>query len=456
MIDRSAPPSLALPRRAAMPRVEHARLANGLRLLLVERRELPLVHLQFGGLAGAELDPPGRAGLATLTAALLDEGTARRSSSEIAGAIESLGGHLSTTAGWEACYARSTVLRSALEPALALLAEVIRSATLPETEFERLRRQRQAELLHRRSQPAALAEERLARVLYGDGVYGYLSSGDETTTAALRHEDSRAFFRHLAPDRGWLIAVGALAPGELLAQAEALFGDWSAAGTIAPPGGSTEALPRLGRTVDVIDRPGAAQTELRLGHGGLPKLHPDRVPLAVGNALLGGKFTSRINLNLRERRGLTYGAFSRLAERRGPGPFSVGAAVATEHVGLAVREVLAEMERLRQEPPAEAELADTRSYLLGVFPYQLQTSDDLAHKLDELAIYGLPDDYHESRLREIEAVRPEDVRQAAAKHLRPESAAIVAAGPAAELVPQLEGLAEVRVSGGQTADVAVD
>src|SRR4029453_17686090 len=149
------------------------------------------------------------------------------------------------------------------------------------------------------------------------------------------------------------------------------------------------------------------------------------------------------NLNLRERRGLTYGAFSRLSDRRGPGPFSVGAAVATERTGEAVRETIGEIERLRQDQVGEEELADTKSYIVGVFPYQLQTGDDLVHKLEELALYRLPDEHFERRLREVEAVTAEQVLMAARTHLRPETLAIVAAGPAAELVKQLEGLGEL-------------
>jgi zinc protease len=204
-------------------------------------------------------------------------------------------------------------------------------------------------------------------------------------------------------------------------------------------------LPRTGVTVDIIDRPASAQTELRLGHPSLGKLHDDRVPLGVANSILGGKFTSRINLNLREKRGLTYGAFTRLADRRGPGPFTMSAAIDSERVGEAVRETIGEIERLCSEPAAEAELADSKSYIVGVFPYQLQTGDDLLHKLGELALYGLPDDYFERRLRQVEAVTTEDVLRVARAHLEPGHLAIVAAGPADRLARQLEDLGELRV-----------
>lgn len=444
MIDRSQPPRLAAARRAALPPVRRAVLSNGLRVLAVEDPGAPVVRLTLGGEAGAEHDPASFAGRATLTAALLDEGTATRNSTEIAEAIETVGGQLSTGSGWEAMAVRIAVLATALPGAFDLAAEVFLAATFPLEEFERLRRQRLAELMQRKTQPAALADERLARVLYGDAPYGRPLSGDETSNLALTRDDAARFFApRLAPDKAWLVASGALSFAELLTRAEQALGGWQAAATEGPV--DSPPLMRSAVTVDIVDRPASAQTELRMGHAGLPKLHPDRVALSVANALLGGKFTSRINLNLRERRGLTYGAFSRLADRRGTGPFSVGAAVATERVGEAVRETIAEIERLRQEPVDAQELADTKSYIVGVFPYQLQTGDDLVHKLEELALYRLPDDHYERRLREVEAVAPEDVLRVVRAHLRPQTLAIVAAGPAADLAKQLEALGELRV-----------
>jgi len=444
VIDRSAPPPLGAAQRAMLPEIHRATLGNGLRLLAVESGTLPLTRLEFGWEAGAEHEMAANAGLATLTAALLDEGTVGRTSSEIATAIEGLGGHLATVAGWESAAVRFGVLAPSLAPAFELACEILRAATFPIEEFERLRRQRLADLLHRRTQPAALAEERLARILYGDGPYGRPLSGDDASTAALSREDAVRFSSaRLTPAGAWVLAAGAAPFGELLARVEDLLGDWSGAAPPAPP--PPVPLPRTGVTVDIIDRPASAQTELRLGHPSLGKLHDDRVPLGVANSILGGKFTSRINLNLREKRGLTYGAFTRLADRRGPGPFTMSAAIDSERVGEAVRETIGEIERLCSEPAAEAELADSKSYIVGVFPYQLQTGDDLLHKLGELALYGLPDDYFERRLRQVEAVTTEDVLRVARAHLEPGHLAIVAAGPADRLARQLEDLGELRV-----------
>jgi zinc protease len=194
-----------------------------------------------------------------------------------------------------------------------------------------------------------------------------------------------------------------------------------------------------------MDRPGAAQTELRLGHVGVPRTHPDWFPVNVLNMLLGGKFTSRINLNLRERHSYTYGANSRFSSRLGPGPFVVDTAVATESTGAAVREVLGELRRIREEPVEPDELSETLSYMIGVYPYTLQTMGDVAKRLEILSVYGLPDDYYDTYVDRLAAVTREDLLAAAQQHLHPDHIAIVAVGPADVLVPQLEGLGEVTV-----------
>ncbi|HEX5758503.1 MAG TPA: insulinase family protein, partial [Thermoanaerobaculia bacterium] len=219
----------------------------------------------------------------------------------------------------------------------------------------------------------------------------------------------------------------------------------AAGGAAPPPPPEVRPAPLAGITVHVVDRPAAAPTELRLGHAGLPRRHPDYSPLVVLNTLLGGQFTSRINLNLRERHGYTYGAHSRFVGRQGPGPFLVSAAVATEVAGAAAREVLGELARIQEEPVPAAELEETRDYLIGVFPYTVQTIGDLAKRLEVLATYGLPDDYFESYLDRVRQVTAEEVQTLARRHLDPRRIAVVAVGPAERLEGQLSALGPVTV-----------
>ncbi len=443
-VDRSRPPAPGALRPFHFPAVRHVRLGNGLELYTVRHGEVPLVSLELVVPAGGRLDPPGKGGLATLTAGLLDEGTRRSSALEIAARMERLGGELGTAADWDAAYLYGGMLAENLRAGLELLAEVAASPTFPPQEVERLRRHRLAELLRRRHDPGILADERLTAEVFAGTVYGRPLLGDEATVGAIDRGDVVGLYeRHYTARGAALIAVGDLVPEELPALAEEIFGELAGPEPPAPP--AVEPAPLPGVAVHVVDRPGAAQTELRLGHAGVPRRHPDYSPLLVLNTLLGGSFTSRINLNLRERHGYTYGAASRFIGRQATGPFVISAAVATEAAGAAAREVLGELERLRQEPVGPGELEDTRSYLIGVFPYTMQTIGDLAKRLETLAVYALPDDYFERYLERVRTVTAEEVLELARRHLHPARLAIVAVGPAESLAPQLAPLGPVTV-----------
>lgn len=459
VIDRSAPPPAGEVHPFRFPHFVRRRLPSGISAYAAQLPGVPLASVELLTAAGAQHDPAGREGLATLTAALLDEGAAGRSAMEIAGSVERLGGHLVTGADWDSGYAGILILSRHLEAGVRLLSEVATAPTFPEAEVERLRRQRVTELLRRRHQPAAIADEQLAAAIYQGTVYACSPLGTEAAISSLRRDEMLGFYRrrYRLPE-AILIAVGDVDPETLLAGADAALaaspalsagagaGEGEGAASAAawrPPDIRPAPLPGL--RVVVADRPGAAQTELRLGHASVPRAHPDFTTLAFLNTLLGGKFTSRINLNLRERHGYTYGAASRFSGRLGPGPFVVSAAVATESAGAAVREVLSELRRIRDEPVTREEMEETRSYMLGVFPYTVQGMSDVSRRLADLAVYGLPDDYYERYLRTIASLSRADLQEAARRHLDPDRLAIVAVGPADPLRRQLEGLGEVVV-----------
>lgn len=443
-VDRSVPPRSESPRRLRFPAFDRFRLDCGLEVLLAPRHAVPMVEVALLLPAGAERNPLDRPGLAALTASLVDEGTRRRSGPRIAEDVERLGASLSTHADWNSADLGAQLLAKDLAMGIELLAEIAREPVFPDAEVERLRRQALTELLRRRDQPAILAEEALARGLYPGTPYGELLLGSAAALTSLGRGEIEAF--HAAgyrPGGGALLIGGDFDAGVARAALEAAFGDWrDGEATPAPP---VSPPLRRARSVRIVDLPKAAQTELRLGHVGVPRTHPDRPRLTLLNTLLGGKFTSRINLNLRERNGFTYGASTRYVDRRGPGPFVFSAAVATEVAGAAVRETLAELERIRAEPVGVDELAETKSYLLGVFPYTLQTVGGLLGRLEELAVYGLADDHFDRSLEAIEAASASDLLELARAHVRPEEVLIVAAGPAAQLTPQLEPYGPVTV-----------
>jgi zinc protease len=439
--DRSAPPPAGPRRRASLPPFERGRLATGLELLVAPRPDVPLVETALLLPAGGDRNPPDRAGLSALVAALVDEGSARRSGLEIAAEVERLGGGLASHADWNAAQIEISLLADDFARGLEIVREITVSPSFPEEEVERLRRQTLTELERRRDQPAHLAEEALADLLYRGTAYGAPLQGRRASLVALARGELVEF--HGASYRaaeGHLVVVGAVDAGEVRRRVEAVFGDWSGE---APPAAPPVAPAPQRRRVAIVDRPHAAQTELRLGQVGPLRTDPDRSRLGLLNSILGGKFTSRLNLELRERRGLTYGVSSRFVDRRGPGPFVIAAAVANESVGVAVAETLAAVDRVRAEPVGDDELEETKNYLIGVFPYTLQTNAGLLNRLADLALYALPNDHLERAMDEIEAATPGAIRALAERHLRPERAAIVAVGPAAQLAPQLERFGEV-------------
>jgi zinc protease len=443
MPDRSRPPRIGAPSPFRFPSFDKQRLENGLQVYLAPCRRGPLIHLHLTCPGGAQFDPPAAAGRATLVSSLLDEGTERLSALEIAAQVEQLGGYLVTQADWDAAWLSIGLLSQHLDLGLQLLSELARQATFPEGEIDRLRRRRLANLRRRLSQPSLLAADGLASALYTESAYASPLVGTATSIASLRRDDLVGFYRrHVTPSGSALIAVGDLEIDSLAAAVSTAFQTWHAKAAPAPPAVQPRAIDGL--EICVVDRPDSPQTELLMGHAGVSRKHPEFARLQVLNALLGGKFTSRINLKLREQLGITYGAHTDFSGRLGPGPFVAGAAVATDAAATAVREILAELRQLQQELVPRQELEEAKSYLLGVFPYTLQRIEGVADRLADLATYGLADDHYNRQLRAIRRVEPEDVRRLARDHLRPDAIVAVAVGPRETLQPQLETLAPVR------------
>jgi zinc protease len=444
-VDRTVPPPPGRMRPFRFPPFLRTRLPSGLTVAAARLPGLPLVSMEVVTPAGGQYETEGQEGVAALTAALLDEGTARRSAIEIAAAAERLGGYFTTGADWDVGYLATGLLAANRVAGLELLAEVTLSPTFPEAEIDRLRRQRLAEIVRRSQDPSALADDRFHREIYRGTVYAHSLLGEEGSISRLDRDSLRVFYQdHYGLAGAALIAVGDFDPEKLLGEAAEAFASGGSAAA-APPPPTVRPLALPGISVHIVDRPGAAQTEIRLGHPGVPRTHPDWILLVVLNTLLGGNFTSRINMNLRERHGFTYGAASRFSARMGPGPFQVSAAVATDAAGAAAREVLHELRRIREAPVEPGELDETRRYIVGVFPYTVQTIGDLAKRLETMTIYGLPDDYYTRYLEKVAGVTREEILEAARRHLDPERCAVVAVGPADVLEPQLAGLGPVTV-----------
>ncbi|HKP73910.1 MAG TPA: pitrilysin family protein [Longimicrobiaceae bacterium] len=438
--DRGAVP----PRGALRPFHFHAvhrrALPNGLGILAAEVRNFPVVTIDLVIDAGALTEPPERAGVAALTAGLLESGAAGMSAAEIAERVYGLGLSLDAGVSWDTSQTGFTCLRSRVEPAFELLAAIARESSFPADEVDRVRDERVTGIVQRRGTPSSAADEASHRWIYAPGTpFARPLGGMLRTLQGLTRDEVAAFYaRRYRPETTTLVAAGDISVDEVVALAERWFGDWEGGGERTAPAASA---PRLDHTtVVLLDRPGAVQSEIRLGHVGVERTSPDYFAVTVLNAILGGTFSSRLNLNLRERLGFTYGASSVFAPRRLPGPFSMTTAVQTEVTAQAVAEMLRDLREMREAEVTPAELDDARNFLAGVFPLALQTTDGVAGKLSSIATYGLPDDYFDHYRDGILAVTAADVLDAARRRLWPDRAAIVIAGDAARIRGELEGL----------------
>lgn len=422
------------------PEVTREELPDGLVLLHARHGDLPLVTLSLVAEAGGVEEPAERAGLAHMTANALASGTSRRSADEIAWAIESLGIHLQAHAGWDAAYLRMTVPTGRLDEAAELFADVVRDPVFPEGEITRLREQQLAGILQRRKQPGTLAGDAAARAIFADDVpWSRPLAGTTETVRELGRADVAAFHRaRYTPRASALIVVGSIDRAAARALAERWFGDWQGP-AVSRRGVRVRSASDRPRVV-VVDRPGAVQSEIRIGHVGVERSTPDYFPLVVMNTVLGGSFTSRLNMNLREKHGFTYGVRSGFTMRRHPGPFLVQAAVANDVTARAVEEALREIDGLREHGATPKELDSARDYLGGILPLQLQTTAQLAGRLEDLVVYDLPLDWFTNYRSSIAQVEPDDVLRVAREHVRPDRFAVVVVGAAEQVAPDLEKL----------------
>jgi len=431
-IDRTTAPSPDPPRPYHFPHVTRTTLPNGLRVLVAENHNAPLVSLRALVRSGADHDTRQTAGLASLTADLLDEGAGDRDAIRLAEDVGILGGALATGADWDASYISLDVLSGNADPATAIFGDVIARPELPADGLERVRAERLNEILQQRNEPSAIAGKRFANLLYGTGAYGNSIIGNAETVSRLTIEDVRRFFeQHYIPNNSAVVVSGDIESAAAVALMDRALRDWPRRDEVPRPNVIAQEIDAS--RIYVIDRPQAVQSEIRVGHIGVARSSEDYFPLSVMNAIFGGVFNSRINLNLRERHGYTYGARSQFAFRRQAGPFVIAAPVRNEVTRESVSEVLAELRRIRTGDIEDYELDDTKSYLMGVFPATVQTASDIASRLVDMELYGLPEDYFDRYRENIAAVSKEGIAHVAQKYLDPDRVLIVIVGNAQEI-----------------------
>ena len=420
-VDRSRAPSVGPDPTFVFPTARRTTLPNGLDVRTIQHRKMPVVSALLLLRCGAASDPAGQAGLASLTAALLDEGTRVRTGLEVSECFGRLGAQFDVDAGMDATMVRLTTLARVAGDGLSLLAELVREPRFDTGAFDRVRALRLDRLAQLREVAPVIADRTFARLLYGRQPYGHLPFGTEGGVRTLARDDIVRFHAQCyRPTLATLIVVGDGSHENLAGMAAEAFASWAGASEASEPvGGHSEVAADPPRLV-VVDRPGAAQSDLRIGHVAVSRDTPDYFPLLVLNMALGGQFTSRINLNLREDKGYTYGVRSAFDFRRRPGPFLVQTAVETAATSASIREVLDEIRAVRDgRPVTRLELERAVTGLTRGYPRGFETAEQVARGLAQVALHGLPDDHFSQFGRRVAAVSVADVAQVALDHLDP-------------------------------------
>jgi len=440
-------------------RLHVATLGNGLRVIVLEDPRLPRFGLGLAVRRGAASEPIGQAGVASFLADLMERGAGERDALALAEAVDGLGASFGVSAGWDEMSADVSGLSRDLDALFPILVDLVRRPRLAPEEAEKVRAETLAALERAKDDPGTLAGWNLARAVYGEHRFGLSIDGTPESVGGLDAERARAFHERLfVPGNAILYASGDLDAEDVVARAEAAFGDW-AAGPVPEPGLAPPARSPEARRIVVVDRPDLGQAQIMMGHEGVARTDPERIPAALMNVTLGGGgFSSRLMTVIREREGLAYGVGSAFRLRRGGGPFVVGGATRVPEARRAIDLMLAELtgdapcpstaaelEGIRASPPSAEEVAHARTYAAGRFVLGLETSGAVLASLVDLDVHGLPLDGLDTYRARVAAVTPEDAAEQARKRIHPDRAAIVVVGPAETLAPALEALGPVEV-----------
>lgn len=428
-----------------LPDIHQTTLPNGMKLLGVEYERAPWLSLTLMNKRGSETDPSGKPGVADWTAELLTLGTEARSQLQLALDIESRGALLSGHAGFDAAMVSLDGLAEDFHELMATLAEIVQTPAFPEEEFLFLRERRRAELVHQQDEPREVASLRFLRLFFGESPYGHAVQGELQTLEAMGLADLQDYYRReFSPATATLVAVGMM-DFEAVAQAGArLWETWS--GGAASPAYTEPPTHLCPPGLYLLDRPDLTQSEIRVGHLGLRRAHPDYFPLKLVNYILGeGGFSSRLMSRIRSDLGFTYGIRSTFSFRRAPGPFTVSTFTPAANTAAVVQEIQAVIRKVRDQGVTAQELAEAQSYFVGHFPLGLETPRGIARQVLSIDLYDLSRDYLKGYCDQIRDVTLEASAQAAQTHLHPEDLVTLVMGPAAQCAEALKELGPVQI-----------
>ncbi|MBB5063380.1 pitrilysin family protein [Granulicella mallensis] len=443
---RKTVPKAGPPVTVHLPVPQTFTLANGLKVYVVEERSLPVLSATLVARAGSENNPSGKEGLASLTSQTMGEATTTRDLKQLADAQERIGTRIGVGSSMDGSTASMTVLTNHTREGFDLLSDVVEHPAFKVEDLDRLRKQRLIGIQQETDSVSAMAQRVGPKLVYGDQPYGHSQTGTNESVTGLTRDDVTGFYAdHYGPADSALVLVGDVTPAEARKLAEQYFGKWTGKATAAI---TLPSAPTLTPThVVIVDKPGAPQSALIAYGLGVPGNSPDLQPLQVMNYVLGGSFASRINMNLREVHGYTYGASSNYSLYRGGGPFQAGGLVRTDVTGPAAKELMTEIRRFPSTPPTEAELNEAKTARIQSLPGQFETTGSIASSMGSIFLYDRPLDYYATLPEKYRAVTAAEVERVAKEDVHPDELIIVAAGDRAKIEPQLKdaGLGPVEV-----------
>ncbi len=435
---KTAPSAGPLP-EAHLPVPKVFTLDNGLHVYLVEDHSLPVLNASVITLAGGDANPANKPGLASFTSAMLTEGTRERSATEIADAADHLGAQLKTKAFVDNASTTIDALSNTTDATFDLLSDVVEHPTFAPAEVDRVRKQQLTDILQEADEPIAATLRVAMKALYGDSPYGYPAVGTSASVKSITRDELAGFWNeHYGPQTSALVLTGDITEKEAREQADKYFGVWKDTSATAVESVPEATTPE--RKIIIVDKPGSPQTVLLAFGLGVPRSAPDYPSLLIMNDVLGGLFSSRLNMNLREQHGYTYGAVSRFSFNRFGGPIFAGAQVRTDVTAPAAKELFSELDRITSDPPTAAELKLAQDSQMRSIPGQFETAKGTSAKMGQLFVYKLPDNYYAKLPAELGAVKPQQVTQAAADHIHPKQMIVVAVGDRAKIEPGLKEL----------------
>ncbi|MFZ1080923.1 MAG: pitrilysin family protein [Candidatus Kryptoniota bacterium] len=443
ILDRSKPPKPGSQNKVSFPKYVEKNYANGFKSFVVENHELPIVTIGFVVKSGATFDG-SLPGLASVTSELITKGTKKRSAVKIAEEIDFLGGSLSTNASWDASQVFVSILKNHLDAAFDVLHDIVINPTFPQVEIERVKIQRLASIQQLKADAGYLADTRFAAVVFRDHPYGNPHGGTEQSMNTMTRKDFMDFHNnYYVPGNSFIVFAGDITSKEAEKYVKKYFLGWKGKKKdfAVPP------MPSDGyeRKVVIVDKPAAVQSALRIGGVGIARNDRNYIKVMVMNTLLGGYFSSRINQNLREAHGYTYGGRSGFDARALPGFFEVSADVRNEVTSETIEEVFKELSRIRDTVPSKDEMVMVKNYLVGLFPIQLETPQQVAARVISIELYHLPKTYYNKYRGNIRRLTAKDIRTTARRYIKPEKLYVVLSGNSKEIKNKLGNFGAIEI-----------